>query len=326
MNRTEKVDRTIRHYLLGELTEPEQAALESEYFGDKDKFEEVCAIENDLIDDYLRGNLPAADREHFEERYSSSPERLRRIQFARSMLQSLYGTSTAAPARVKRIASAPAGFRRAIAATTGRWHVAPTPLLAALALILAVATGLLGLEGLRLRRALVTSRETITSQSQEARELERQLAEQRASSDQLAKDLDTLRAQKAQEQARSPEGLAPIIASFILRPGLIRGTSEPQTLLIPPGVDVVELRLNLTTVDFKDYAGNLLTPEGAVIWKGRAIRIRPSRTGGTAFFRVPTKLLPPRDYILRVDGVSPAGESSEVADSYFRVAKKTGTR
>ena len=114
MNQTAKADSTIRNYLLGELTEPEQAALESKYFGDKDKFEEVCAAENDLIDDYLLGNLSTHDRGRFEQAYLSSPERLRKVQFAGSMLRTLYGTDPVAT-RAQRSASASTGFLGAFA-------------------------------------------------------------------------------------------------------------------------------------------------------------------------------------------------------------------
>jgi hypothetical protein len=321
MNRTENFDRTIRQYLLGELSEPEQAAVESEYIADRDVFEEVCALENDLIDDYVRGNLAGTDREQFERRYFSSPERLSRVQFAGSMLASLYGTGTRASGR--RPDSASSRVRGSLAAVFGRWKLRATPILATLALVLAVATGLLALEALRLRRALVTSQETLASQSQKESELERQLTEQRASTEHLAKDLEALRSGNAQEQTSSLRGLAPIIASFILRPGLLRSGGEPQRLLIPAGADVIELRLNLRSLDFKEYTGNLLTPEGAVIWKQPTIKIRPSQTGGTAFMRVPSKLLPPGDYLMRVDGISPLGEAIEVSDCYFRVPKRT---
>ena len=45
----------MTRYLLGDLPEIEQTAVEQEYFADPEKFEEVWAVENDLVDRYVRG-------------------------------------------------------------------------------------------------------------------------------------------------------------------------------------------------------------------------------------------------------------------------------
>src|SRR5215470_18820848 len=65
---TEHDERTIR-YLLGDLPETEQTAVEQEYFVDPEKFEEVWATENDLVDGYVRGRLSRRERELFERNY-----------------------------------------------------------------------------------------------------------------------------------------------------------------------------------------------------------------------------------------------------------------
>ena len=39
----------LERYLLGKLSEPEQVEVETDYFEDSEKFEEVWAAENDLI-------------------------------------------------------------------------------------------------------------------------------------------------------------------------------------------------------------------------------------------------------------------------------------
>ena len=50
---------SITRYLLGELPEDEQAALEARYIADSRVFDEVAKIESDLVDDYVRGKLAA---------------------------------------------------------------------------------------------------------------------------------------------------------------------------------------------------------------------------------------------------------------------------
>jgi len=329
MNRTEHLNKTIRQYLLGELSEPDQAAIESEYFSDSERFEEISALENDLIDDYVRGNLAAVEREHFERQYLSSPERLHRVQFAGSMLSSLYGVSATGEAKASRAETAPSRYRRAFAVMLGQsrllspWRLPAAPVLAALALVLTVAAVLLGIECLRLKRALTASQQAAASQAQKEQDLEGQLADQLANSNKLAHDLEALRSRQEHEH-NNPAGakIPAIVAAFALKLGSIRGSGQPQVLVVAQDADVVELRLELTNLDFKKYSATLQTPEGPELWKQSEIRVRPSQIGGRAVIRMPAKRLPPGDYVLRLDGMSPSGEAVEVSDSYFRVARK----
>jgi len=76
----------IRRYLLGELTESDQAALEHELLTDRDEFDRVWAIENELIDGYVRGEMSSADRERFEGHYLASPLHRERVAIAESFL------------------------------------------------------------------------------------------------------------------------------------------------------------------------------------------------------------------------------------------------
>ena len=47
-------DETLIHYLLGELSEQDQEQIEEKYFPDKGAFERLCALEDELIDRYVR--------------------------------------------------------------------------------------------------------------------------------------------------------------------------------------------------------------------------------------------------------------------------------
>ena len=80
------IKHTARRYLLGELTEAEQSALEETYFNDAQVFAEVAAEENALVDDYVRGRLAPETRHRFETVYLSRPERRARVEFAEALL------------------------------------------------------------------------------------------------------------------------------------------------------------------------------------------------------------------------------------------------
>src|SRR5262249_60170329 len=83
---TEHDERTIR-YLLGDLSETEQTAVELEYLVDQEKFEEVWAAENDLVDRYVRGRLSRRERNLFERNYLQSPKHRERVAVSRKLLE-----------------------------------------------------------------------------------------------------------------------------------------------------------------------------------------------------------------------------------------------
>ena len=72
-------------YLLGNLTEEEQVEVEDRAFADGDYLSSLEATEADLIDAYVRDELSQSDRRSFELRFLTSPERRRKVEFARAL-------------------------------------------------------------------------------------------------------------------------------------------------------------------------------------------------------------------------------------------------
>jgi hypothetical protein len=79
----------IRRYLIGELAEADQAALERELLINRGKFDQVWAVENELVDSYVRGEMSRADRNRFERRYMASPLHRERVAIAESFLTNI---------------------------------------------------------------------------------------------------------------------------------------------------------------------------------------------------------------------------------------------
>ncbi|HEX2341903.1 MAG TPA: zf-HC2 domain-containing protein [Vicinamibacterales bacterium] len=75
----------LRRYVLGGSTEEEAAATEGEYFEDGDALDRVRAAENDLIDEYVSGELAADERDEFERHYLTTPGHRRRVAVARAL-------------------------------------------------------------------------------------------------------------------------------------------------------------------------------------------------------------------------------------------------
>src|SRR5438034_7405871 len=72
-------------YLLAELSEAEQTALEQSYFDDPAIFDQLTAIESELVDNYTRGLLSAKTRARFEQYYLAHPQRIERARFAEAL-------------------------------------------------------------------------------------------------------------------------------------------------------------------------------------------------------------------------------------------------
>jgi anti-sigma factor RsiW len=76
---------TLIRYLLGELPPAERDAFEDNYFEISDLREQVDAMEDELIDSYVRGDLTPTQRQHFERWFLLSPERQEKLKFARAL-------------------------------------------------------------------------------------------------------------------------------------------------------------------------------------------------------------------------------------------------
>jgi anti-sigma factor RsiW len=77
-------DAVIVRYLLGELPEAEQESLERSYFSDPALLDRMEAVEDDLIDDYVRGALTPEQRTLFE-RHFLNEKRRERVRMAEAL-------------------------------------------------------------------------------------------------------------------------------------------------------------------------------------------------------------------------------------------------
>lgn len=75
--------KTIRKYLLGEITGEEQLReIEESLFADEEYYQELLRVEAELAEQYARRQLTAGEREKVEKLFLSSPERRRSVNFA----------------------------------------------------------------------------------------------------------------------------------------------------------------------------------------------------------------------------------------------------
>jgi hypothetical protein len=75
----------LRRYLLGLMSEAEEAGVERAYLGSEEALEVLRVREDELIEEYLANALEPAERERFERLFLASPARLERLVFLRAL-------------------------------------------------------------------------------------------------------------------------------------------------------------------------------------------------------------------------------------------------
>src|SRR5215212_6972458 len=78
-------EKLIARYLLGELPEEQQVEIEDRAFADEEFLANITAVENDLIDDYVRDQMSETERRRFESRFLASESRRKRVEFAKAL-------------------------------------------------------------------------------------------------------------------------------------------------------------------------------------------------------------------------------------------------
>ena len=85
MNSRPTNNERIKGYLLGQITEEDESQVEARLLTDREFYEELSIVENELIDQYLADALSVSDRQSFESHFVSSSERQRKVRFARAL-------------------------------------------------------------------------------------------------------------------------------------------------------------------------------------------------------------------------------------------------
>jgi hypothetical protein len=307
MNNTPDQDELRMRYILGDLPEEEQIALEEKFFSDDEAYQQLLALEDELRYEYARGGLSGEQRAAFERRFLQTPADRERVEVARSVLEKAF--------EVRRQAERPVAAARVSEAKQPWWRrLGPlfsigSPVLqygmVAASVLLVTGASWLAIQNMRLQHQVgaLQAVQQIARRREIAREAER----------------ERLRTELAQERERrltpgkeSPEG--PLLLSFVLSPGLARDAEGPKRLVVPSGTRDVRLQLGVQPdATIQKFHISLQTLEGKEIWTQDAAR--PVAT-------VPGRLLAPGDYLLNLKRFTASGEAASEDDFYFTVAMK----
>lgn len=319
-------EKLIARYLLGELPEEQQVAIEDRAFADKDYLALVTAVENDLIDEYVRHELSATERRQFETRFLASAERRKRVEFAKALTR--VPVAAVVPART--VVSEPAkwSWRDSLYAFLIGLNPATKFALVAVLWLLVGGGAWLFTETMRLRRQLTQ----LQAQNQARQnELQQQVDAERRRNEELNARLSQERQQREQtdESLRqlSETGTAtperPVIASLMLLPGLARGGGGKSSLVLANDARLVRLEIGIDPAEpYKTFAVELRTVAGRQVWTRENLTARTRGGARAVSLTLPASVLKSGDYELRLSGRKEGGESEDVGFYYFDVKQK----
>lgn len=311
--------RLMERYLLGKLPEAERSALEEEYFNDGRSFTRLLEAENELTDRFARGLLSPEERDRFENHYLVHFKLRERVKFSQALAAKVDQRSEIVVPSVH----AESGWNRWLALMRSPklgWAFSIILLLMAAGVIWSL------IEARRLRQDLAKTGAERATHAQRERELQQQVASERHRAEQLSTELDRLRAEHPTLQA-SPNPAVTSSPSFVtlaLTVSGIRGseTGPPILLVIPARTEQVHLQLSLQGNDYPSYRASLRTAGGTEIFDWSHLRPKTTKSGASFGLIIPAQRFDTGDYILTLRGISRTGEAQDVSKSIFRVERK----
>jgi anti-sigma factor RsiW len=303
-------------YLLGNLPEEQRLQIEGEYLRDDQRYERLMALETELFYDYARNNLSPGERAQFEKQFLSSGRNRKRVMLASALARKL---SEAAPAETTEevIVDRERRFWSRLKSSFAASSAAKRVSLAALA-IMSFASIWLVIEIVRVQNKFDQFRAQWAVQEDRLQQLSRQ---ERARADELNFKLEREMSENAALQQQLSKTRAPIdpsVVSLVLAPSIVRDQAPAMKKLhLPPGAGLVMLRLILKgEIDYKSYQVMLLTAEGAERWS-HTLQAQRTGSGRSIVLSLPTKILAEGDYELRLKGYAPDGTMEETGDYYY---------
>jgi multidrug efflux pump subunit AcrA (membrane-fusion protein) len=264
--------------------------------------------EQQIVDRYVRGTLPAAEVAGFEEHYLSCQDCLDQLDLAESMNR---GFKRAAGQDAVRVAAAHQLAVVAWLARLGRSRQAAV-------LVMALLVAVLLPWGLAERRIADRDRELARTRS--TLEHERSAASSRgtAEAEKLRTELEASRRDLAREQeqltqARQPQGNVPILNLSVERGG---PSGEPTARLhLPrtPGWIVLVLMIDPPRPSYRVILRDAGRKE---VWSGDGLH--PDANDSLSL-SLPSTLLAPGDYTVTAESLAPGGKPVAAGRFVFRV-------
>jgi anti-sigma factor RsiW len=320
-------EQLCEQYLLGELSEAEQAKVEEAYFADDSLFERFLAVKDDLLDAYSRGDLTGEKLERFEKHYLASKARRQKVEETRYLIQTTTASSLntiTAPIESPELAktgklSWSEWFARKFSLQPVLWRVGLVA-----AMLLLIAAGWIVVRQLQDRgdrrspeQAQKASTPTPVTGANENK-LQPTPApsinngSERASSSPAPSP--------SIKPSNSPPTLPPAqIASLTLLPLSSRDTGSANSLILTTQVQIVRLNFVFGDAAYDSFEASVRTVDGQPVIHRGGLKATSNETGKTVTITLDASLLRRQDYIATLLGRLKNRRSQTIAEYYFRV-------
>ncbi len=293
----------LRRYLLGQTSDADTERIDELSVTSEDVAAQLQAVEYDLVDAYVAGELTGEALEAFRQRYRAQADGRAEIRFAETLRA--YQTRSQPGSTGQRRGTFGIG-------SMSRWALA----LAAMLVLTVLVSAWLLIDNRSLRNQVAVAHADRATIDDRARVLQQQLED-------MAKDLARLRATPSPVPAPSPSPAIPtVIASFVLPPST-RGASELTKITLASDVTSVRLhvplegdRFSTFDVALRDAASN------QIVWHANGLHAANERGQRAVAVTVPANLLKTRTYLLELSGARGAGspEPEPIGSFAFQVA------
>lgn len=314
----------ISRYLLGELSLQERSWLEQKFFANDEFFEEMLAVESEIIDAYQSQHLSPADRAAFDTRFSSSPALPQRLAFSASLKAVL--KDVAKDAAVEPVITMPVAktfwLRRLMPVLP---HLLPKYNLPVWALnigaMLLLAAGVAGNFYLmrNLQQRFDQARQVpVTPVSEVSSPTIAKLQSEELPAPSASRiSVHTAPSPKSQRKITnsSIERGSQASAEMTLIPGLLRSNGLSNRLVRDTNATFIRLHFSLAKADYPRYQIMVQTVEGKTVYTSPLCKAGLTKGGARVSVQVPSSLLVSDDYQISLYGCQ--DEGMEVTEEYF---------
>lgn len=312
MTKKDDKEELIIRYFFGELEEEDKSRIEERFLTDNEFFEQMRSIEDALIDDYVRGQLPRRERRKVEEFLQSSGRLERETDSVKSLIGILDKTGPPGPERPSR--------RRSLPTLSGL-----RPLLSFALLLLAIISLGLAIWNIRLqsklsdiesRHAELEKREEelrqrVDSQGDNSNRLDLRVEEAHRKSEQIEQEVTALKESRATSSASDTITLPLTMQAFT------RGGGKLEQIRLGQGTAWLKLTIETGEEGFESFDAKIETFDGRQVWSKDGIRPAASQPG-RIFITLPARIFRNEDYTLTLTGHRD-GNTTVIGDFSFRI-------
>lgn len=310
----------LTRYLLGSLAQEETERLDQQSIADDAFADRLQAIENDLVDSYVRGELSGETLEKFKASYLRIPNRLDKVRLANALLlleqRTAAGASEESPLHAE---NSGLEVKTSVRAIFPRWRLTRAFGLqwgfAFATAVLLLGCGFLFMQNSRLRQQQRAMLQKQAGLEQQSKDLKRQLNDQSAANMGILQELERLRDLAGAEQSLKT------IAVLLLPP--MRGAGPIAKVLLPRSAKRVTVRLQLETDDFQTYRASLKDPVAdQIVWRSGNLSAKTAEAKRVVSLSLASNLLKQQNYVLELSGVSAEGVEELLSGYAFTVVVK----